>query len=307
MKIKLIFPLILLFITQTVLIFLGSIISQNLIHITNIINTFNLRSILPTTNFIFFLATSPYLFKIILIFIFTFNCLLLVSIYKLLNKNQMQISQTQLKFDSLLNALKKFVSHDIRKPLNLSKMLNSSLESNKSIAIIKGIAGEIEKSATKIEGFSDNVLIYCNYLTFKLENITINEIKYCLIELLQDEKNIKINIPDNIFDTIEVNKLYFTKSIKNLISFFKNRIKLSEIIINYSHNNFSILFIIVSSENKDNILAFKNALKNEFEIQVIETILVKNNCNSSFSIKSSNLEFKISMPGNYSFKGKQYG
>ena len=32
-------------------------------------------------------------------------------------------------------------------------MLNSSLDSNKPLAIIKGIAGEIEKSTAKIEGF----------------------------------------------------------------------------------------------------------------------------------------------------------
>lgn len=307
MKIKLILPLILLFLTQSVLIFLVIIIFQNSVHTLNIDTTYNSEAVLVHNRLITFMNSFPYLNMIALIIIFTLNTSLLILIYKSLNKKQMQIIQAQLKFDSLLNALKKFISHDIRKPLNLSKMLNSSLDSNKPLAIIKGIAGEIEKSTAKIEGFSDNVLIYCNYLSFKLEEVRINDVKCMLIDLLKDEKNIIIDIPENNYDSIEINKLYFTKSIINLILFLKNKTNVSETLVNFSNNKFTVLFKYFDKNSKENFLNFISSVKNEFEMQVIELILKKNNCIISFTTSSCNLEFQISLPGIYSLKGKQYG
>ncbi|WP_158999028.1 histidine kinase [Pigmentibacter ruber] len=236
--------------------------------------------------------------NILLIFIFLINILFLLYFAKYffyINKIN-DINKHLNEKMSLINLFKKFLSHDIRKPLNLSKMLISATQEQKAKPLLDNISNEVEKSIKKVEDFCDSFLIHCNTIDFRTQDINLEELNIFLQDKLSEEKNLifKKNYSNNTI--IKVNKVYLERAIKSLLSFLKAKATEYNFYLSTNNNKstfINIIFQLLDKESLSIIENFKKSYDSDFEFLIIKSLFTKNNCNLIINLNEGIIEFNI--------------
>ncbi|MGY3803362.1 hypothetical protein ACWNT8_04790 [Pigmentibacter ruber] len=236
--------------------------------------------------------------NILLIFIFLINILFLLYFAKYffyINKIN-DINKHLNEKMSLINLFKKFLSHDIRKPLNLSKMLISATQEQKAKPLLDNISNEVEKSIKKVEDFCDSFLIHCNTIDFRTQDINLEELNFFLQDKLSEEKNLifKKNYSNNTI--IKVNKVYLERAIKSLLSFLKAKATEYNFYLSTNNNKstfINIIFQLLDKESLSIIENFKKSYDSDFEFLIIKSLFTKNNCNLIINLNEGIIEFNI--------------
>lgn len=236
--------------------------------------------------------------NILLIFIFLINILFLLYFAKYffyINKIN-DINKHLNEKMSLINLFKKFLSHDIRKPLNLSKMLISATQEQKAKPLLDNISNEVEKSIKKVEDFCDSFLIHCNTIDFRTQDINLEELNNFLQDKLSEEKNLifKKNYSNNTI--IKVNKVYLERAIKSLLSFLKAKATEYNFYLSTNNNKstfINIIFQLLDKESLSIIENFKKSYDSDFEFLIIKSLFTKNNCNLIINLNEGIIEFNI--------------
>lgn len=305
---KLIFPLSILLMFQIFLIIFINFIAKKYYALANNLTLQTSLDIPREKNqMILFFKNDVFIYSLILL-----NIIIFFLVYKNYFQKHKQAKQIHLKYHTLINALHKFISHDVRKPLNLVKLLNNSIETNKPNSIIKNIASEITKSADKIEMQSESILFYSNQLRINTEQTTLSK----LTNLLQNNlEHVAIFMPngwnqgENL--TVELNVEYFLRAMKSLINLLKLNSHKHEIALNFiknKHNNFKIelTYNVITQFSQTDAADILKSILNNFEYQVIENILNQSNCTIFSKPYEFPLKFTILLPKPSDAKEKKY-
>ncbi|WGL58627.1 hypothetical protein QEJ31_08775 [Pigmentibacter sp. JX0631] len=238
-----------------------------------------------------------------IIFLFLINIFILLYIAKNLEltKNKQENLTYLDEKSSIIKLFKKFLSHDIRKPFNLSKMLISAIKEDKPKLFIENVSNEVEKSIKKIEDFCDSYLVYCNSIDIQSSDIFLQDLDNFLKENLKEEKSIvfKKNELENI--KVKINSVYLGRAIKSLLSFLKAQTVQYHFYLSTNSgkniNSFiNITLPLVGKESMSVTEYFKNSYMQDFEFQIIQSLFQKNNCQLIISLNDERIDFNIFLP-----------
>ena len=238
-----------------------------------------------------------------IIFLFLINIFIIFYVAKNLElrKNEPDNFQYLNEKTSIINLFNKFLSHDIRKPFNLSRMLISSIKEEKSKSLIENVCVEVEKSIKKIDDFCDNFLIHCNSVSFQTTDILLQDLDKFLKENLKEEKSIVFTKNELEDVHVKVNTIYLGRAIKSLLALLKAQSTQYHFYLSTKSDKKLSSFINLTFEllEKESLIIneyFKNRCKSDFEFQIIQSLFQKNNCPLVIRFNDGRIEFNIFLP-----------